>query len=158
MRGMPRRVPPVLPSCTAEDSLETPRVASPLLGGCSECVRVRRGSFNREAPRERRRAGMASDGRWCASDSRDRRGNSIATVIPAKRVDDAENLENLIMSIDQRSILTSLIYTPRLHNCPVIIWLCFRPMTDKVPWSVLSTRTAILCHTNENQSPTVRMA
>jgi penicillin-binding protein 1C len=30
--GMPRRVPPVLPSCTAEDSLETPRVASPLLG------------------------------------------------------------------------------------------------------------------------------
>jgi penicillin-binding protein 1C len=30
--GMPRRVPPPLPACAAEDSSETPRVASPLLG------------------------------------------------------------------------------------------------------------------------------
>lgn len=30
--GMPRRVPPPLPSCTAEDSSETPHIASPLLG------------------------------------------------------------------------------------------------------------------------------
>jgi penicillin-binding protein 1C len=30
--GMPRRVPPPLPACTAEDSSETPRIASPLLG------------------------------------------------------------------------------------------------------------------------------
>ncbi len=30
--GMPRRVPPPLPACSAEDSSETPRIASPLLG------------------------------------------------------------------------------------------------------------------------------
>jgi penicillin-binding protein 1C len=30
--GMPRRVPPPLPACTSEDSSETPRVASPLVG------------------------------------------------------------------------------------------------------------------------------
>jgi penicillin-binding protein 1C len=30
--GMPRRMPPALPACTAEDSSETPRIASPLLG------------------------------------------------------------------------------------------------------------------------------
>ena len=30
--GMPRRVPPPLPACAAEDSSETPRFASPLLG------------------------------------------------------------------------------------------------------------------------------
>jgi penicillin-binding protein 1C len=30
--GMPRRVPPPLPACAAEDSSETPRIASPLLG------------------------------------------------------------------------------------------------------------------------------
>ena len=30
--GMPRRVPPQLPACATEDSAETPRVASPLLG------------------------------------------------------------------------------------------------------------------------------
>ena len=29
---MPRRVPPPLPACAAEDSAEIPRVASPLLG------------------------------------------------------------------------------------------------------------------------------
>src|SRR5207245_10308484 len=30
--AIPRRVPPPLPACTAEDSSETPRIASPLLG------------------------------------------------------------------------------------------------------------------------------
>jgi penicillin-binding protein 1C len=30
--GMPRRVPPALPACAAEDDAETPRIASPLLG------------------------------------------------------------------------------------------------------------------------------
>ncbi|SPF53657.1 Penicillin-binding protein 1C [Candidatus Sulfopaludibacter sp. SbA4] len=30
--GMPRRMPPPLPACTVEDSAETPRIASPLLG------------------------------------------------------------------------------------------------------------------------------
>jgi len=30
--GMPRRVPPPLPACTAEDSSEAPHIASPLLG------------------------------------------------------------------------------------------------------------------------------
>ncbi len=29
---MPRRVPPPLPACTTDDSSETPRIASPLLG------------------------------------------------------------------------------------------------------------------------------
>src|ERR1700733_2588233 len=31
--GMPRRVPPVLPACAAEDTTEPPRIASPLRGG-----------------------------------------------------------------------------------------------------------------------------
>ncbi|HEY1341916.1 MAG TPA: penicillin-binding transpeptidase domain-containing protein, partial [Bryobacteraceae bacterium] len=30
--GMPRRVPPALPACTAADSSESPRISSPLLG------------------------------------------------------------------------------------------------------------------------------
>jgi penicillin-binding protein 1C len=30
--GMPRRMPPPLPACAAEDSSDTPRIASPLLG------------------------------------------------------------------------------------------------------------------------------
>jgi penicillin-binding protein 1C len=42
--GMPRRSPPAMPSCTAEDPLDEPRIASPLLG-VSYALR-------RSAPRE----------------------------------------------------------------------------------------------------------
>ena len=38
---MPRRVPPPLPACTADDSRETPRIASPLLGAAYTLRRSR---------------------------------------------------------------------------------------------------------------------
>src|SRR6185437_4500646 len=47
--GMPRRVPPALPACAADDSSDSPRIASPLRGVTYTLRRTGEGSIALEA-------------------------------------------------------------------------------------------------------------